>query len=61
MLGLRRAGFIAVLAVGVVAEVVLLAQIGNDLELVATVLAGLQLCCALALGFLAFAAGRPER
>ena len=61
LLGLRRAGFIAVLAVGVVAEVILLAQVGDDLELVAMVLAALQLCCAVVLVLLAFTAGRGAR
>ena len=61
LLGLRRAGFIAVLAVGVVAEVILLAQVGDDLELVAMVLAALQLCCAVVLVLLAFSAGRGAR
>jgi predicted cation transporter len=61
LLGLRRSRFIAVLAAAALAEVVLLTQVGDDLEIVAMVMAALQLCCAAVLLFLAFSAGRAAR
>jgi O-antigen/teichoic acid export membrane protein len=56
LLGLGRAGFIALLAVAAVAEVALLAGIGADLEQVALALMGLQLVCAAVMVTLSFRA-----
>ena len=60
LLGLHRAAFIGTLAVAAVAEVVLLASIGANLERVALALFGLQLVCAVVLLTLSFRTGPGE-